>query len=347
MKNKRKYSLYMLLLSFLLFSSGCGVENTANQTTTEQMAVDGKSKSEYTANASEEISSEKSKQDYIANSGTGTEEPELKVFSFQTADEAEAVSDEDLIYIAQNNYKTTDFISDISNGGYDLFDIPLMETEADGVLYSERVEPYIFQSKLPLAEVNVNEEISAEVFQKLIDEHCTGLIESANTWDGNTGSRTKDEQIIYCGENDYYVEYSIRYTELRTYYNNNELVTSEIPRAYRRCFIKNCLSVQNDNRMGPMYFGDMSLEKMKNIKDFYASVSGVPNIYRNIQETDTAYVYTSYQIYVVGGDYGLCDTVVLEKVDSCYDKITHEITDTKTVIKSIEISGTENYDEVW
>ncbi len=58
-------------------------------------------------------------------------------------------------------------------------------------------------------------------------------------------------------------------------------------------------------------------------------------------------MYTSYQIYVVGGDYGLCDTVVLEKVDSCYDKITHEITDTKTVIKSVEISGTENYDEAW
>lgn len=34
-------------------------------------------------------------------------------------------------------------------------------------------------------------------------------------------------------------------------------------------------------------------------------------------------------------------------LESCYDKTTHEITDTGTVIKSVDISGTENYNEVW
>lgn len=282
------------------------------------------------------------------NSGNGIEEPELRTFLFQSADEAKSISDEDLIYIAQNDFKTSDFISDIDSCEYDLFDIPLMEKEVDGVLYSERVEPYVLQSKLPLSETDTNEEISDEVFQELIDEHCAMLIETSNTWDGNTGSRTRDEEIIYCGENDYYVEYSIRYTELRTYYNNNKLVTHEIPRAYRRCFLKNELSVQNGDRMGPVYFGELSLEKVKAIGDFYSSVNSMPSIYRNVQETDTAYVDTNYLIYIVGGDYGLCDEAVLMKADKYYDKTTHEITDTKTTIKSVEIPGTENYDtEVW
>ncbi len=35
-----------------------------------------------------------------------------------------------------------------------MFDIPLMEKEIDGVLYSERVETCILQSKLPLNEVD-------------------------------------------------------------------------------------------------------------------------------------------------------------------------------------------------
>lgn len=306
MKNRTKYSLYLLLFGLLLSVSGCGAANTVN-------------------------------------SGTSTEAPEWRTFLFQSADEAESISDEDLIYIAQNKYKTTDFISDIDGDGYDLFDIPLMEKKVGGVLYNERVETYILRSKLPLSEVDVNEETSDEVFRELIDEHCAMLIKAANTWDGNTGSRTRDEEIIYCGENDYYVEYSIRYTELRTYYKDIILVTSEIPRAYRRCFLKNQLSVQNGDWMGPVYFGELSLEKVKAIGDFYGSVNSMPSIYRDVQETDTSFVYTNYQIYIVGGDYGVYDEAVLMKTDSNYNKTTHEITDTRTTIKSVKIPGTNGW----
>lgn len=305
MKNRTKYSLCLLLFGLLLSVSGCGVKNTAN-------------------------------------SGTDTESPELRTFLFQSADEAEAISDADLIYIAQNNYKTSDFISDMDSSEYNLFDIPLMEKKVDGVLYSERVEPYILRSKLPLSKVDVNEEISDEVFQELIDEHCAMLIEATNTWNGKTGSRTRDEEVIYCGENEYYVEYSIRYTELRTYYNHNKLVTLEIPRAHRRCFLKNELSVENGDQMGPVYFGELSLDKVKAIGDFYASVNSIPSIYKNVQETATAYVDTNYLIYIVGGDYGLCDEAVLRKTDKYYDKTTHEITYTEMTIKSVELPGTEN-----
>lgn len=302
MNKRTKYLLYLLLFGLVLSGSGCGVEN----------------------------------------SGTGTE---LRIFLFQSADEAEAISDEDLIYIAQNKYKTSDFISDMDSGVYDLFDTPLMEKKVDGVLYSERVEPYILRSKLPLSKVDVNEEISDEVFQELIDEHCAMLIEATNTWNGKTGKRTRDEEIIYCGENDYYVEYSIRYTELRTYYTDNIfkddiLVTHEIPRAYRRCFLKNELSVENGDRMGPVYFGELSLEQVKAIGDFYGSVNSRPSIYRDVQETNTSYVYTNYLIYIVGGDFGICDEAVLMRVDKYYDKTTHEIKATSTTIKSVEIPDT-------
>lgn len=311
MKNGTKYLLCLLLYGLLLSVSGYVIENTEN-------------------------------------SGTGTEAPELRTFLFQSAGEAESISDEDLIYIAQNEFKTSDFISDIDSGGYDLFDIPLMEKEVDGVLYSERVEPYIFQSKLPISEVDVNEEISDELFQEFIDEHCAMLIEASNIWHGETGSRTRDEEVIYCGENDCYVEYSIRYTELRTYYNNNKLVTLEIPGAHRRCFLKNKLFVKNGDWMGPVYFGELTLEKVKAIEDFYGSINSIPSIYRNVQDTAAAYVYTNYLIYIVGGEYGLCDEAVLRKVDNYYDKTTHEITSTETPIKSVEIPGTENYNfNVW
>ncbi|MDE6625876.1 MAG: hypothetical protein K2K56_05860 [Lachnospiraceae bacterium] len=77
------------------------------------------------------------------------------------------------------------------------------------------------------------------------------------------------------------------------------------------------------------------MKLIKNIEDFDIFVDSMPSIYRNVQETDTAYVYTNYQIHIIGGDYGLCDRAVLEKVDSCYDKITHEITNTGTDIKSV------------
>lgn len=59
MKYKRKYLLYVMLLSLLLSVSGCGIENTANETTTEHTAVGRNSKSEYTLNTSDEISGEK------------------------------------------------------------------------------------------------------------------------------------------------------------------------------------------------------------------------------------------------------------------------------------------------
>ena len=59
-------------------------------------------------------------------------------------------------------------------------------------------------------------------------------------------------------------------------------------------------------------------------------------------------MYTNYRIYIVGGDYGLCDEAALMKADKYYDKTTHEITDKSTIIKSVEIPGTENYDiDVW
>lgn len=66
------------------------------------------------------------------------------------------MSDDDLIYIANNRhrYANSDFFSDISDS-VDLFEIPLVEKEIDGHSCTERVENYMFESDIPIEELDV------------------------------------------------------------------------------------------------------------------------------------------------------------------------------------------------
>ena len=268
----------------------------------------------------------------------------LKKYTFLSAEDAENISEEDLLWIAQNPYHTGDFIPELGEGGYELFGIPLMEQEIDGVLYKENMEPYVFQSEKSLEDVNVNEEISPQVLQDYIDRHCRKLIDSANTWDGDTGSITKNEEIIYCGETEQYVQYSIRFTEVRTYYySNNRKKTVEIPRAHRRCFRKNILSVPRTDYMGPVYFGQLTKENVKAVEDFNLQCKQEPCIFKQVTENEEEYIYTAYLVRIIGGDYGMCDEAVLYKYDAVYNKETHKINNVDTIIKGVSILGTENY----
>lgn len=272
---------------------------------------------------------------------------ELRRFVFNSAEDVEALSDDDLIFLANNShrYSNSDFFSDISDG-VDLFGVPLLDKEINGKLCRERVETYLFQSELPIEELNVNEPIPDSVLREYADEHCGELI-SYSIWHDDTGRITKDGDIIYCGETDVFLEYSIRYTRVDTTRINGELVTAGLPNAHRRCFFKNKMMVPIENRVVPVYFGELSLESVKAEEDFKLSLCGGA-IYREVSETDGAFVYSLYDTAMEPGDYGCCGKAYLMRYDIIYDKETHEITGNAVKLKETEIPGTEDWnEEVW
>lgn len=272
---------------------------------------------------------------------------ELRRFVFNSAEDVKALSDDDLIYIANNSYRysNSDLFSDISDGA-DLFGVPLLDKEINGKLCRERVETYLFQSELPIEELNVNEPIPDSLLREYADEHCGELI-SYSIWHDDTGRITKDGEIIYCGETDVFLEYSIRYTRVDTTRINGELVKTEMPNAHRRCFFKNKMMVPIENRVVPVYFGELSLESVKAEEDSMLSIYGGA-IYRELSETDGAFVYSLYDTAMEPGDYGCCGKAYLMRYDIIYDKETHEITSNAVKLKETEIPGTEDWnEEVW
>lgn len=272
---------------------------------------------------------------------------ELRRFVFNSAEDVMALSDDDIIYIANNSYRysNSDFFSDIGDG-VDLFGVPLSEQQSNGYIYPESVHPYMFQSDIPIEELNVNEPIPDSVLREYADEHCGELI-SYSIWHGDTGRITKDGEIIYCGETDVFLEYSVKYTDVDTTRINGELVTTEMPRANRRCFYKNKMMVPSGERVGPVYFGELSLESVKAEEEFKLSLCGGA-IYREVSETDDAIIYSSYDAAMEPGDYGECGKAFLMRHDSIYDKETHVITGKNVRLKETEIPGTEDWnEEIW
>ncbi len=275
---------------------------------------------------------------------------ELRQFVFNSAEDVMALSNDDIIYIAVNDrrYSNSDFFSDISDG-VDLFGIPLLEMDINGKSRTERVETYMFQTDIPIEELNVNEPIPDDVFKGYTDEHCAEMISYANfVRDDGTGRTTKDEEIIFCGENDACLEYSIRYTSIDKTRINGEIVTTETPRAYRRCFLKNELMTPAGERTGPVYFGELSLESVKAAGDFMLSLSGGSGyVYREVSETDDAFIYSLYGVTTETGEPGECFRACLARHDHIYDKETHVLSDKGVILKETEIPGTKWYPEIW
>ena len=93
---------------------------------------------------------------YSSEEVISVQSAELKRFVFNSAEDVIALSDDDLIYIANNRhrYANSDFFSDISDS-VDLFEIPLVEKEIDVHSCTERVETYMLESDIPIEELDV------------------------------------------------------------------------------------------------------------------------------------------------------------------------------------------------
>lgn len=258
------------------------------------------------------------------NGGTSNSE-EIRKFVFNSAEDVEAISDEDLIYITQHYDSVMEQISK-ENEEIDLLGVPLAEKTVDRKTYREDVRTFVFECKLSPEKINVNEPFPDEILREYIDKFCKDLISSRNFGDGMSSTRTKNEEIICCGENDLYTEYSIRFTEVRSQYENGKYVTREIPNAYRYRFYKNELYVDLGDRLSPVYFGEPAMDKVNlSMETFLSKEFSGRAIYTEFSETEDAYICTSYHVHMSGGDYGLCDTATLESVIAVFDKNTHEI----------------------
>lgn len=326
MKNAKKTAAVLAVLSAVSVFSSCKKA--------ENSPAEGSFLSSETSFFPVESSSSSSQTSkYPANS---LPPEEIREFVFNSAEDVEALSGDDMVYLWQN-YESVFKMSPNKRieDEIDLFGVPLAEKTADGNIYREEVSFYVLDCKLPPEEINVNEPFPDEILREYIDEYCKDLISSKNNWLALTGTKTKDEEIICCGENDAYVEYSIRFTEEKTTFENAVLVTREYPRAYRRCFMKNELFVDLGDRSCPVYFGELSMDKVIHSGMWLDWV-----LYSEFNETEDAHIFTTYYLRGVSGDFGMSDILYLRKDDIYFDKTTHEMSNREGKIKDTYIPGT-------
>ena len=138
------------------------------------------------------------------------------------------------------------------------------------------------------------------------------------------------------------MEYSGRYTDCRSLYENNVLVTYNIPRAYRFVYMKTFAMCNYDNGYRVMLLGELNKDYVQQQLDYFMIGADYhTTIYRQTEETEDSYIYTYYSVCISGGDWGIDDEVVLCKETIKVDKETHILYfDYSESIKSVVIPGT-------
>ena len=270
---------------------------------------------------------------------TATEAPvELKEYHFHSAEEVEQMSDEDLIFIAQNasRYETADFLGEGDFAQIDLYGVPLKEE------CNERVTVNFFWHRDLQGELDVTASIPEKEFNRLVQEDIESIYFYAGGKEPgeDTGWVVLNEETVFCGENDTYAEYSIRYTDRNSVYLDNALTTTDIPRAYREIYLKNYILETNDEELRGYLLGELSLDYVKEQLDVLHS-GYEPIIYREIVETKKEYIYTYYYTGMSHGDYGVNDEARLMRRTQVIDKETHvSLMGEAWELREVEIEGT-------
>ncbi len=269
---------------------------------------------------------------------------QLREYQFHSAEAVERMSDEDLIYIAQNAsyYDTEDFLGE---GAFAQIDLYGVELQADCY---EWIKVNFFWHKDLQIELDVTASIPEEEFNRLIQEDIEAIYFHAGgkeSWE-DTGSVVLNEETVFCGENDTYAEYSVRYTDRNSVYLNNVLTTTDIPRASREVYLKNYVLETNVEELRGYLLGELSLDYVKEQLDVLHS-GDEPIIYREIVENEKEYIYTYYYTNICYGDYGLNDTAMLMRRTQVIDKETHvSLMGEAQKLRDVEIIGTSR-DSEW
>jgi len=260
---------------------------------------------------------------------------ELKVFRFASAEEVEQMSDEDLVYIGLNDYESADFFPDGEYEQVDLFGVELEDER------SESITMYRFGMEDNLNQIDVKQGIPEELFHKMVEEDIQKRYEYATDKepDEDTGDVLISKDTIYCGENTFYKEYSIRYTQRRYMYMNNELVVRDLLRGDRVLYWKQYIEKNDTNKCERYLVGEIDAEYVKDFFDLdYYNWDGI--VYHEVTEDDMKYTYTMYRVKFGYGDYGENNYVGLTKYENYVDKMTRRLDVKMTKIRKVEIPNT-------
>ncbi len=270
-----------------------------------------------------------------------TQPLELKEYRFKSAEEVEQMSDEDLIYIAQNSfyYQTLDFFDEGEFAQIDLYGVELKEEACERVWID-----YFWLEELEV-ELDVGKTIPEAEFERLVQNDIQMIYKYANTKEPgeDIGSEVLNEEAYLCGENDNYIEYSIRFTDRRSTYFNSVLTTTDIPIAYRKVYFKNYVIETNIEEWRAYLLGELSAEYVQKQLDMQM-YGTTPVLYREVTEDEQNYYYTFYYAYVERRDYGVKDEAVLWKHIKTVNKETHLVLSGNFPVefRRVEIEGTES-----
>ncbi len=256
-----------------------------------------------------------------------SEHTEKKKYSFTSSEEVETINDEDLVYIANNDYTVYDFCEKGSYHRVELFDMEEASAKGFSDVSQESIRPIVANIE-ELVGFNASDSaIPSECMNAYAKAYIADYLERQNTKGPGeeTGSVVKDEEIVFCGETDSYVGYNIRYTESRSMYNNSILVTNDIPRANHPIFLKNMLWTAGENGRCLLLLGELTQEYVEEQLDIYLLPDVGSMLYRDVTEDEACYLYTYYYVYKVYGDFGIDDEVQLCKQVITIDKKSREV----------------------
>lgn len=285
------------------------------------------------------------------NTNTDEKHSEKKKFVFTSSEEIENISDDDLMYILYNNYVTSDFFEEGSYNEVDLFGVEMQVPTKE---CPDAAAEYIMVNALNKEELEGFDDLASVVpsdcLKAYVQKDIEDFINAQNTRKPGekTGTVVKDKEVIFCGETDSYVEYSARYTDSRSLYEDDVLVTHSIPRAYRLIYLKSLLRTTGTNSMQLWMLGELSKEYVEEILDIYLISKDRGMLYREVTEEDNCYTYTRYYAYMSYGDYGVDDEANLYKKVITIDKESHRVCfGNDELIKEIRIAGTAREWPMW
>ena len=164
---------------------------------------------------------------------------------------------------------------------------------------------------------------------EISDEEMKFLTEQRNKSIGEND----DAEYIFCGENNDYVEYSVQYTDRKSYYDNDTLKEKDIYRTYRVFYPKRTVMLESDNALNAYFVGEPTMDNVQRCLDFEFSISDEPVLYREYFEIDEGIICTYYSITqdtmaadsIAGLDEDIALYAQLNKGTIAVDKKSNEI----------------------
>ncbi len=249
-----------------------------------------------------------------------------KFYHFSSEEEVLAISEEDMFYIEEHEYRTSDFVTDMSQDALDLL-------RDDSILYYE----LDFKGE---EVTDLEQDLPEERFWELIEECCDWLFRSYDFYYEEDGTKTEGKgwRIIQSRETEQYIECRIRYLEKTIEGGGGTAVPKPYEETYR--FVKG--KYFDSKNGGYIYLGTMTTERMKWYTDIDIVENDTPVIYREVRETDNTITVIHYWVDMEITEQGENNKLRLCRAKRMYDKKMHRVYQCVEEVKVVEVEGTED-----